>query len=253
VLRRGLPLLATIGIGVALIALARLVERPIYGSAPRPLTARVVRAFFVMALVWMGLPRRVSGRPTAAPGPLVCNHVSWLDIFVLGATQRVVFVSKADVRGWPGVGWLAALPGTMFIRRDRGDAAQQAADLAARVGRGERLVVFPEGTSSDGLRVLPFKSALFEAFFAAEDVADLWVQPVTISYQAPVGADPRVYGWWGDMDFASSALQILAMSRHGHAQVTYHPALRVRDYSGRKALARASEVQVRDALPPQPS
>jgi lyso-ornithine lipid O-acyltransferase len=109
---------------------------------------------------------------------------------------------------------------------------------------------FPEGTSTDGQRILPFKSTLFAAFFAP-DLRDLvQVQPVTVIWRAPSGADPRFYGWWGDMEFGGHLLSVLASPRQGSVEVVYHHPLRVADFPDRKALALACEGAVRAALPP---
>ena len=84
----------------------------------------------------------------------------------------------------------------------------------ARLLAGHKLLFFPEGTSTDGLRVLPFKSTLFAAFFEPELHHTMWIQPVSVVYYAPVGEEARFYGWWGDMEFAPHLLKTLAARRH---------------------------------------
>lgn len=143
-------------------------------------------------------------------GALVANHASWLDIFVLNALSRIYFVSKAEVAGWPAIGWLARATGTLFIERDPKQARAQAQQMEDRLRAGHRLLFFPEGTSTDGLRVLPFKPTLFAAFFGQNQPPGLQVQPVSVSYHAPAGAPARLYAWWGDMDFGSHLLTVLA-------------------------------------------
>jgi 1-acyl-sn-glycerol-3-phosphate acyltransferase len=108
---------------------------------------------------------------------------------------------------------------------------------------------FPEGTSSDTRRVLPFKSTLFEAFFDPSLSHMAQIQPVTVIYTPPPGEPPRFYGWWGDMEFGGHLLKLLAARRHGAVEVVYHPALRVADFADRKALAAACEAAVRSVHP----
>ena len=98
-------------------------------------------------------------------------------------------------------------------------------------------MLFPEGTSSDGQRVLPFKSALFGVFFAASISRAPVVQPVTIAYRARQGLPADFYGWWGEMDFGAHLASVLALSRGGEVEVRFHPALRAADFADRKALA----------------
>ena len=226
----------------------RLVERPVFGMH-RPwtphITVVVCRVFFRV----LGLPLVTEGAPMAHPGAIVANHSSWLDIFALNAAGPLYFVSKSEVAAWPGIGWLARATGTVFVRRDRRDARAQTSAFETRLAAGHKLLFFPEGTSSDGQRVLPFKPTLFAALFSDHLPDDLWVQPVTVVYHAPEGGDPRFYGWWGDMEFGAHLLKVLGAARQGRVEVTWHPALRVADHADRKALARAAEAAVRSARP----
>ena len=114
-----------------------------------------------------------------------------------------------------------------------------------RLLAGHRLLFFPEGTSTDGLRVLPFKPTLFAALFSEELREKLWVQPVTLTYHAPDGEEPRHYAWWGDMPFGGHLLQTLASKKHGRVEVFWHTPLKVAEFADRKALAKASEAAVR--------
>jgi lyso-ornithine lipid O-acyltransferase len=117
---------------------------------------------------------------------------------------------------------------------------------------GHRLLFFPEGTSSDTQRVLPFKSTLFAAFFVPQLRDTLHVQPVSVSYHAPQGADPRFYGWWGDMEFAGHLLRILASRRQGRVDLVFHPTIAVADMPDRKALTLAAEGAVRAGFAARP-
>lgn len=182
------------------------------------------------------------------PGAMVANHASWLDIFALNARAPVVFVAKAEVAGWPGIGLLARATGTLFIQREaRGEAARQAEALAGRLRAGQRLLFFPEGTSSDNRRCLPFKPALFAGLLLPGLPTGLRVQPVTVRYEGPPGEDPRFHAWWGDMEFGPHALAVLAAPRGGRVTVTFHPPIPV-EGRDRKRLAAEAEAAVRSAL-----
>ena len=110
---------------------------------------------------------------------------------------------------------------------------------------------FPEGTSTDGLQVLPFKSTLFAAFFA-EKFEETTLQAVTVNYEAPKGQDKRFYGWWGDMDLGPHLFTVLGIIRQGKIEVVFHPSVDRTDYADRKVLAKELETQVRDALKAKP-
>jgi len=124
----------------------------------------------------------------------------------------------------------------------------QIAHFLNRLAVGDRLLFFPEGTSTGGRRVLPFKPTLFAAFFDPALRDQLQLQAVTLVYEAPPGTDPRFYGWWGDMDLAPHLLSTLAVARPGRITLRYAPPVALRDYPDRKALARALEDQVRAGL-----
>ncbi len=248
VLRRGVPLVLVLFGGLGLLLLARLVERPLFGLR-RPWTPWITQFVCLSALFLLGITRHVRGTPSNGPGAIVSNHAGWLDILTLNASGRLYFVSKAEVAGWPGIGWLARATGTVFINRDRKEAPAQARMFETRLNAGHRLLFFPEGTSTDGLRMLPFKATLFQAFFSKDLRSDTQIQPVTVTYTAPEGEDPRFYGWWGDMEFGEHSLKVLACRRQGSVDVIYHDPIRVVDAGDRKALAARCEAAVRSSLP----
>ncbi len=229
------------------LLLARLFERPLFGSH-RPWTPRIVVFVCRSAFHVLGMRLEVSGAPADLPGVIVSNHSSWLDIFTLNAAGPLYFVSKSEVAGWPGIGWLARGTGTVFVQRKPREAGKQKMVFEERLAAGHRMLFFPEGTSSDGRRVLPFKSTLFAALFS-DRLPDLWVQPVTVVYHAPACADPRHYGWWGDMAFGAHVVKTLGTCPQGKVEVTWHEPLRVGDFAGRKALAAEAEARVRAAHP----
>ena len=236
-------LIVVLATGLALTLLLRPLEAGLHGVA-RPWTGWITVAVCRLCLPLLGL--RASRRGGLAPGPSViaANHSSWADIFALNACGPMVFVSKAEVAGWPGIGWLARATGTVFVARDPRKAEAQLHVLRARLAAGQRLVLFPEGTSTDGRRVLPFRPTLFAAVLQP----GACVQPASLLWQAPPGRDPAFYGWWGGMDFGPHLLALLAAPM-GRVSVTLHPALTVPSGTHRKAIAAAAEAAVRSALP----
>jgi 1-acyl-sn-glycerol-3-phosphate acyltransferase len=134
----------------------------------------------------------------------VANHVSWLDIPVLGAQGEIAFLSKAEVRDWPLVGWLAELTGTLFIARGANQAAGTATRVAERVLSGHSVLIFPEGTTSDGTRPLRFHPRLL----AAAQGTGVGVQPVALRYGSAREAD-RVAPFVGDDALLPHLLRLL--------------------------------------------
>ncbi|WP_425050524.1 lysophospholipid acyltransferase family protein [Psychromarinibacter sp. S121] len=240
-------LVVMLAAGLVVLGLLRLAEWILRGGA-RVWSPYVVQTVSRGALVVLGIRLRVQGQPMRGQGGMVANHASWLDIFVLNAPARVTFVSKSEVANWPGIGFLARATGTIFIDRNARDAGRQRDILERQLLRGGQLVFFPEGTSTDGKRVLPFKSTLFAAFFTSGLPSDAAVQPVTVVYEPPRGEDPRYYGWWGDMEFGPHMLKLLASARGGAATVIYHAPLALGDYPDRKLMARECERRVRRGL-----
>lgn len=241
---RASAIIALIVVCLSLLLLLRLIEKPLYGLR-RPITPHITQFVCRNALRLMQMPLNVHGAPLHGRAAVVANHTSWLDVFVLNASKRVFFVSKAEVAGWPGIGVLARATGTLFIERNRRHAQAQTKLMQTRLLAGQKLLFFPEGTSTDGLQVLPFKTTLFASFLTPELRDVLYIQPVSVVYHAPLGEEARFYGWWGDMSFGPHLLSTLAAFRTGHVDVFYHPALKVSDYEDRKALAKACEDAVR--------
>jgi 1-acyl-sn-glycerol-3-phosphate acyltransferase len=151
---------------------------------------------------------RLCGADPATDGPLllIANHVSWLDIYGLNAVAPARFVAKAEVRDWPVVGSIAAYSGTFFIVRGScRDAARVKDAIASALARGERVVVFPEGTTTDGTRLGPFYAALLQA--AVDTGTD--VQPVAIRYLDAGGARNTAASFIDDMSFGTSLFQVV--------------------------------------------
>ncbi|WP_375265057.1 lysophospholipid acyltransferase family protein [Planktotalea sp.] len=243
---RAIPIVMLILMCLTVLLVLRLIERPLFGLG-RPMTPYITQFVCRSAFLIIGMSFSVRGTHMTQPGAVVANHSSWLDIFALNAAKRVYFVSKSEVASWPGIGALAKATGTVFIERNPRKAKAQKEVFEARLKAGHKLLFFPEGTSTDGLRVLPFKSTLFAAFFAPDLKEILWVQPVTVNYHAPNSEEKRFYGWWGDMDFFPHLIKTLAVRKAGRVEVVYHPPLRVLDAQDRKSLALDCERAVRRA------
>lgn len=246
VILRGLPLAILVFGGLILLLTVRLIERPLFGVR-RPWTPFISQFVCRNAFRILGLGFQTSGDLMQERGAVVANHTSWLDIFALNARKRVYFVSKAEVAKWPGIGWLARATGTVFIERDRKKAKEQTQLFETRLEAGHKLLFFPEGTSTDGLRVLPFKTTLFAAFFAEELRDFMYVQPVTVVFHAPAGEPDRFYGWWGEMEFGPHLLKTLGARGQGKVELIYHAPAKVSDFENRKALAVHCEEAVRHA------
>jgi 1-acyl-sn-glycerol-3-phosphate acyltransferase len=178
----------------------------------------------------------------ARPTLFVSNHTSYLDIPVLGSILPASFVAKTEVANWPGFGVLAKLQRTVFVDRKRGTTHRQRDDLQARLDAGDQLILFPEGTSNDGNRVLPFRSALFSVAERQTAGQVLTVQPVSVSYTSlnglPLGHSLRpLLAWYGDMTLGN---HLWAFCRLGRVRVVveFHPVTTIGQFPSRKELTR---------------
>jgi len=189
-----------------------------------------------------GIRVEVRGEPRREhPTLFVCNHISYFDIPVIGAQVDGCFVAKSEVKTWPVIGIMAKLQRSVFIERVARRAIDHRNELLQRLEDGDNLILFPEGTSSDGNGVLPFKSSLFA--IAQSEVAGqpVVIQPVSIAYTKldgmPLGRYLRpFFAWYGDMDLASHLWQALALGRCT-VVVEFHPAVTIADFGSRKALS----------------
>lgn len=190
----------------------------------------------------MGLDISASGaRSMSRPTLFVSNHSSYLDILVLGALIPGYFVAKSEVAGWPLFGLLAKLQRTVFVDRRSRNAGAHHDQLRQRLEARDNLILFPEGTSSDGNRTLPFKSALFAAAGITIGEQPVVVQPVSITCtdldDLPIGRRFRpFYAWYGDMDLAPHLWSMAGLGRL-KIRVTFHPPTTLRDMGSRKVLA----------------
>lgn len=193
------------------------------------------------------------GRPDARkPLLIAANHLSWLDIVVLSSVAPVSFIAKSEVGTWPFFGTLARLQRSVFVERQRrGKTGEVNRQIAERLNRGDALILFAEGTTSDGTRILPFRTALIGAAQAAlgAEGASL-VQPLNIAYPRigglPAGrANQPLIAWYGDMDLVPHLVDLLTLPGID-VRVTFGPARVVEPRTDRKALAREIEAEIRE-------
>ena len=192
---------------------------------PFPKTARVFRRYmFTLTtksmLFFMSVQVIATGKPPKKPYFMVGNHLGYVDILVLATMTGATFVSKKEVRKWPGIGGVSALYNTIFINREnRADVVRVSRLITENIKQGEGVILFPEGTSSAGQVVLPFNSSLFD--FPAKN--NFPVHTFTIRYETGHKKLPasHVVAWWGDIDFLPHTRQMLA-TRRIKAYVEFH-------------------------------
>jgi 1-acyl-sn-glycerol-3-phosphate acyltransferase len=236
------------------LSMALVVALVVIAALRLPGRGAVARCYSRALCALLGIRIRVTGAPLQGrPVLVVSNHVSWLDILVITATTPAIFVAKQEVAGWPLIGLIARMRGTVFVDRERrGQAAGTNAEIAARLAEGAMIVLFGEGTSSDGNRVLPFRTALFGAVneaLAQLDLGPVFVQPLSIGYVKlqglPMGRQHRyVAAWYGDATLIAHLLTYMA---RGPVDVTLAWGEPIATGAGtdRKALAKSLEDGVR--------
>jgi len=202
----------------------------------------------------VGVRLNIEGEVAEEQGVLlISNHVSWLDITVLSAVAPVSFVAKQEVASWPFVSWLAKLQLSVFVDRNRrNEAGDKANEILRRLAGGDHIVLFAEGTSSDGNGVEPFRTALFAAAKPAGSApmgAKVSVQTLALTYTKIYGLPlcrrgRHVVAWYGDMDMASHAWRLLGLGPI-EARIRIGPPVPLDEFPDRKALARYAEDKVR--------
>jgi 1-acyl-sn-glycerol-3-phosphate acyltransferase len=244
------------GIVIVLWTLLSLLVQSLLIALPGRGKVVFARMYWSTMCRLIGLRVRVIGprlRPEATDGrPIVyvSNHSSWLDVLVLGGRVHACFISKQEVAKWPLVNWIARLGRTVYTDRRRASTARERDEMRSRLAGGDNLILFPEGTTSDGSRVLPFRSAFLsiaELPVTADGRPPL-VQPVSVVYDRlgylPAGRASRpLFAWYGDMDIGSHFWR-LAQRRGLRATVLLHAPLDPASFSSRKALAQATWVAV---------
>lgn len=206
----------------------------------------------------VGVRLHIEGEvPRDRPVLLISNHVSWLDIPVISAVAPVSFVAKKEVGGWPFVSWLARLQRSVYVDRTRRTSIGVTANaMIARLHAGDALVLFAEGTSSDGARVLPFRTSLFAAAkpttVAEAAPPDAVVQTLALAYTHIHGlplrrADRHMIGWYGDMEMGGHAWALLK-SGPIDVRIRLGAPVPLHEFADRKALARHTEHQIRASV-----
>lgn len=205
------------------------------------------RLYWASLCALMGMQVRVIGTPArrldGRPVVFASNHSSWLDILTLGGSLEACFIAKQEVGRWPLIAQIARLGRTVFVSRRASNTGRERDDMRGRLDGGDNLILFPEGTSSDGSRVLPFRSVFFSVVEAREGSPRPLVQPVSVVYDQlawlPVGRASRpVFAWYGDMDLASHFWR-LAQHRGLRATILLHAPVDPAAYPSRKELAQA--------------
>ena len=239
----GSPLRAFVRIAAYLaVTLAMLPVQAFAVRFNRKLSISLPLFYHRLCVRILGFQIRTHGEMVAtAPVLFVCNHTSYSDISILGALLPASFVAKAEVASWPFFGGLAKLQRTVFVDRRPAKATVQRDEMVRRLEDGDNLILFPEGTSSDGNAVLPFKSALFSVAQVEPNGEPLLVQPVSIAYTRldgmPVGRALRPYfAWYGDMTLAPHFWEVAGLG-HATVDVVFHPPVTIRNYETRKDLA----------------
>lgn len=244
-------------VGVVIVTLALLPAQLLAIALRLPLRRTLPRLWHLAAAALMGLRVAVRGAPAAGrPLLLVSNHQSWADMVALGSVVDCAFIAKSEVRGWPLVGWLARLQRTVFVHRARRrETDRVAAEIGRRLAAGDAMVLFAEGTTSDGNRVLPFKTALFGALQNAigrSGEGSVLVQPVAIVWTSlnglPLGRSGRpLAAWTGDEDLVPHLMTFLQAGAFDVAIVFGEP-LAVTAAGDRKVVARLCRERVAAAL-----
>ncbi len=197
-----------------------------------------------------GLEVRAIGAPPAGPTALfVANHVSYLDIPVFSALIDATYVAKSEVGGWPLFGWIAKLTRAILVKRDGRDVGAQRAEMQSRLLAGESLILFPEGTSTDGSAVAPFKSSLFGIVQGLPPDAGLVLAPVSVAYpryrdgtrlEGPLRA---LYCWFGDATLLPHLFRVFGL-KGAEVEVRFHQPIALGPAPDRKALSRRAQAAV---------
>ena len=235
-IRRGVSVLAWTAVAIPIQAICLLL--------PGGAKMRFAQIYWSRFARLMGLRVRVIGQRARSldgrPVIFVSNHSSWLDIPVLGGQLDGCFVAKDDVESWPVVRTIARLGRSVFVSRSRGSTGRERDGMVGRLAAGDNLILFPEGTTSDGSRVLPFRSSFFGI---ADAPARPILQPISVVYDRlaglPTGRACRpLFAWYGDMDIASHFWR-LAQHKGLRGTMLLHTPLDPAHFANRKELAHA--------------
>jgi len=206
---------------------------------------RIIKRWSHQVLTILGVRVHVQGRPPGGRHPtvIVSNHVSWLDIWVIHAVSPVRFVAKSDVRRWPVIGWLVARSGTIFIERSkRHDTARTNRTIVDTLTRGERVGIFPEGTTTDGTQLRPFHASLFQPALGA----GARVVTAAIRYPQRDGSVNLDAAYAGERTLLES-IRLILRHRSMHAELIFAGEMEISGKT-RREIARGCEVLIARAL-----
>lgn len=245
-LRAGFRLLSIVSVTLAVFTVWWSGRLFVGSKSPRAHAwrRRAMRSWSRAMVAILGLRIESAGPIPPAPCVLVSNHLGYVDIPVLACCADTVFVSKEEVRSWPLIGGAAAAIGTIFIdRKSRRSIPRVNEQIQAALEADDRVLFFPEGTSTDGTGLLPFKSSLLEP--AAQSGYPVYCAAVRYSTVPGEPHASQSVCWWGDMEFTPHVLRLLRLSQI-RAQVVFHPLPQLG--AGRKVLAERTEQIVKDML-----
>jgi len=210
--------------------------------------------FHKLLLKILGVKVHIIGeRKRDVPLIIAANHLSWLDIIVIGASFPCYFVAKSDIASWPIFGFLAKIQNTIFVnRKARGaEVGNQVSDLSKALKDKKTIILFPEGTTSDGNKMLPFKSALLAAAKAHDDYTP-YVQPLCLKYNKVAGMPTHrkqrpFIAWYGDMDLVPHIKGILTQTPIT-VELRFSEAILLSDFENRQKMAQYLEKSMRQTL-----
>lgn len=195
---------------------------------------------------------KIVGTPSADASLIVSNHASWIDIFIISSIIHTSFVAKNDVSTWPFVSYLAKLQKTIFIDRNSPKKLTETSDIIKnRLLNHENVTIFPEGTSTDGNKILPFKSSIF---IICEKIrrSEIKIQPISIAYKKYNGltmgrTQRQLIAWYGDMNLLSHLYGIIKAGNFD-IEVTFHNKIDISENKTRKDIAKECETLVRQGF-----
>ena len=203
-----------------------------------------------LGLLLCNIKVKISGTKEPDCNVYVCNHISWLDILALQSLLKVSFIAKSEVKSWPVFGFLARIADTVFIERRATAAKSQQIELVQALRLGRSLCLFPEGTSTDGSKILPFKSSLFEVFVLNDNEIspNVIVQPITLVYLDAKNQISTEFGWWGDMNLLGHIFDVVAHVKSGTVSVVFEKPIQAKKLGNRKTLALKAELAIKKRI-----
>lgn len=206
--------------------------------------------FFKYCLKHARIKVTIVGRPDVKNANLfISNHVSYLDIPLLASVLDGLFIAKSEVADWPIIGFLAKISRTHFVSRKAMNIPKEREKIAEHLRKGESIFLFPEGSSGNGVQLLPFKAGLLSAAQSPGIETGTVIQPITLAYGT--GKDQKTrdqYAWYGDMDLAPHIWSLLKQKNEFSVSVIFHEAVPSNHFQDRKQLTKWAEERIRTGL-----